>query len=66
MIEALEEQSGVSIRYNEDELGLECLEEKTSFELKNTTLKSVIEKVAQMAGWVVEIDDVGVRLVNKK
>lgn len=62
LIEALEEQLGAPIRYDKDELGQEGLDEKISFDLQNTTIGGVIEKVAQTAGWQMRIEDTGLRL----
>ena len=64
LIEALEEQLGAPIRYDRDELGGEGLDEKISFELQNTTIGGVIERVAQTAGWQVRIEETGLRLLR--
>ena len=65
LIEALQEQLGVPIRFDRDELGSEKLDEKVAFELENTTIGDVIRSVADRAGWQVLIEDTGIRLSLK-
>jgi hypothetical protein len=65
LIEALQEQLGVPIRFDRDELGPEKLDEKIAFELENTTIGDVIRFVAERAGWQVVIEDTGIRLSLK-
>lgn len=64
LLDALEEQLGAPIRYDKDDLGKDGLEEKISFDLQNTTIGGVIQQVAQTAGWQVQIEDTGVRLLR--
>ena len=65
LIEALQEQLGVPIRFDRDELGPEKLDEKVAFELENTTIGDILRFVAERAGWQVVIEDTGIRLSLK-
>lgn len=65
LIDALQEQLGVPIRYDAGELGVSSLEEKVAFELKNTTLGDVVRTVSDSANWRMEVEDTGLRLTKK-
>ena len=66
MIDALQEQVGVPIRYDIEELGSDSLDDSVTFELENTTLGAVMKSVADAAGWQVVIEDTGIRLKKKE
>lgn len=66
LIDALQEQIGVPILYDVDELGHDSLDDKVAFELENTTLGNVIQSVSDAAGWQVQIEDTGLRLTLKE
>ena len=65
LIDALQEQLGIPIRYDSEELGQSRLEEKIAFELQNTTLGEVVKTVAQSAHWRIEVEDTGLRLTKR-
>ena len=64
LLTALEEQLGVAIRYDSNELGAAELEKAVSFELHNTTIGDVIQFVAREAQWEIVIEPTGIRLIR--
>ena len=65
LIEALQEQLDAPILYDNDDLGTEDLDKTIKFELEKTTVGEVIQKVADLAGWDVHIEESGLRLTRK-
>lgn len=62
LLEALQEQLGVPIQYNREELGPAKLDDKISFEFQNTTIGEVVQFVVKQAGWQIVTEDRAIRL----
>jgi len=66
LMEALQEQLGAAIRYDNEDLGTAELETTVTFELENTTVGGVIKSVADAAGWEMIVEAPGLRLKRKQ
>ena len=64
LIEAMEEHLGVPIFYDREELGPERLDQTITFELQNTTLGGVMQKIAESTGWQIQVEEKGLRLIR--
>jgi hypothetical protein len=64
LIDALQEHLGAPIRYDDDELGASNLDQTITFELENTTVGGVIQKVSDGAGWKIMVEETGLRLTR--
>ena len=66
LIEALREHLGASIQYDSKELGDRELDKTITFEVENTTIGDLIKKVADGAGWEIQIEENGIRLTRRQ
>lgn len=65
LIDALQEQLGIPIRYDIEDLGESSLDEKIAFELHDTTLGDIVNTVAKSAEWRIEVEETGLRLTRQ-